>query len=801
DPAAKRLAVEVEDHPLDYGDFEGVIPKGEYGGGTVLIWDRGYWAPEPSVDPVLALKAGELKFVVAGERLNGGYVLVRLRRREREKRNNWLLIKHHDEFAREGGGDVTKSDTSIASGRAMEAIASGKGRKPKAFMLARSEAADAVWQSNRTETKKKAKPLVRPSSAKRGKKGASSGARGLSQLPSFIEPQFCRLEERPPSGEGWGHEVKFDGYRMQMRIEGGETSIRTRRGLDWTEKFGAIARAGKKLGDGVLDGEIVALDVNDAPCFAGLQAALSGGKTDKLVFYAFDLLFEGDEDLRPLLLAERKARLEKFVEEAAPVIQYTGHLDTAGDAVLQAACRMSLEGVVSKRLDAPYTSGRSNTWIKSKCRGGQEVVIGGWMEENGRFRSLLAGVHQGGHLVYVGKVGTGYGQKVVEQIFPRLKAAATDRSPFSDANAPKKTAGVRWARPELVAEIAFAGWTGDHHLRQASFKGLRDDKTPTDITIEKPKSPTPATPQMRAPKRTVVLGVSISSADKTLWPKDAGEPAFTKLDLANYFEHVGERMLPHIRGRPCSFVRMPDGIAGETFFQRHAMKGASNLFTLSEVAGEKKPYLQVDCVEGLIAAAQIAALELHPWNCQPFQTETPGRLVFDLDPAPDVPFARVIAGAKEVRDRLNALGLEAFCKTTGGKGLHVVTPLLKTKQEIKWPEAKGFAQELCRQMASDSPDRYLIKMAKEDRVGRIFLDYLRNDRTATAVAPLSPRGRSGAPVSMPIAWSQVRAGFDPARYSIRTVPRLLTKADPWEDYCDAERPFHVAARKLLKAQA
>ncbi|MBP9233185.1 MAG: DNA ligase D [Hyphomonadaceae bacterium] len=798
DPADKRLAVEVEDHPLDYGDFEGTIPKGEYGGGAVLMWDRGYWAPEPGVDAERALKKGELKFVVAGERIKGGFVLVRLRRREREKRDNWLLIKHRDEYAREGGGDVTDEDTSIASGREMDAIAAGKGRKPKPFMLRTAEKADAVWHSKRTKEAAKQPAPKRKSLTRRSKPAAGPA---LRKLPEFIEPQLCELRERAPGGAGWAHEVKFDGYRVQLRVEKHKAALRTRKGLDWTAKFGATARAAQPLPDCIIDGELVALDKAGAPSFAALQAAISNAATDNLTFFAFDLMCVGKEDLRSLPLSDRKKRLQEVIAGLEPLIRFTTHLETAGDAVLQAACRMDLEGVVSKRIDAPYQSGRSETWVKSKCRGGQEVVIGGWSEERGRFRSLLVGVHREGKLTYVGKVGTGFARPVVERIFPKLKAVASATSPFEAGDPPRRAAGIKWVQPVLVAEIEFAGWTGDGHVRQASFKGLREDKPAGAITREQPKPARTSSAVIRTPGGAKVMGVGISNADKPLWPEAKEKSPVTKMDLATYYEQVGEWMLTHIKGRPCSIVRMPDGIDGETFFQRHVNRTTSNLFTSAEVRGDKQPYLQIDRLEALIAAAQIAALELHPWNCQPFAFETPGRLVFDLDPAPDVPFERVIEGAKEIRDRLADLGLESFCKTTGGKGLHVVTPFAKAKQDLRWPEAKAFAQEVCRQMAADSPNKYLINMAKKERVGRIFLDYLRNDRTATAVAPLSPRGRPLAPVSMPIEWSQVRKGLDPMRYTIFSAPKILQRNKPWENYCDGQRPFHAAAKRLLAGRS
>ncbi|HEY6452393.1 MAG TPA: DNA ligase D [Steroidobacteraceae bacterium] len=797
DPADKRLAVEVEDHPLEYGDFEGTIPQGQYGGGTVQLWDRGYWQPALGADAAAALKRGELKFTLEGHRLHGSWVLVRMRsdrgsgKRSSGQRNNWLLIKHRDEAAdKTRAAAVLEQDRSVASGRSMAAIAAGRGKGPKPFMHAgaRSAKADAVWHSA-----------------------------PATSMPSFIEPQLCTLVERPSSASGWVHEVKLDGYRLQLRVERGEALLRTRSGLDWSARFPEIARAARALPDCMIDGEVVALDAHRAPSFAALQAALSEHQTAQLTLFAFDLLFLEGEDLRGQPLSERKRRLAAMLERLdSQAIRYLQHFEAKADAVLASACRMSLEGIVSKRLADPYRSGRAGAWTKSKCRAGHEVVIGGYTARGGAPRSLLVGVNRDDRLVYVGRVGTGFGQRALETLAPRLKKLTTRASPFEGDGAPRPEPEIRWVKPQLVAEIEFAGWTDSGMVRQAAFKGLREDKPASAVQAERPsklrRADVPPLPgrrpgvQGRARARAtppaqgedMVMGIRISQPDKSLWP-DAGDARpVSKLELARYFAAIGDWMITHIEGRPCSLVRAPDGITRQHFFQRHAMPGQSNLFEFITVSGDHKPYLAIDRVEALIAAAQSAALELHPWNCAPHAPDVPGRLVFDLDPAPDLAFDVVVAAALEMRERLEGLGLRAFCKTTGGKGLHVVTPLVGARDRLDWAATKAFAQAVCVQMAADSSERFLTTAAKKDRAGRIFLDYLRNDRMATAVAPLSPRARAGAGVSMPLSWSQVRPGLDPMRFTLRTAPSLLARGKPWSEYAQSAQSLRSAIARLTR---
>ena len=811
DPADKRLAVEVEDHPLEYGDFEGIIPEGQYGGGTVQLWDRGYWEPEGDKSPEEQLKKGDFKFTLDGERLHGSWVLVRMkfnRNRDRNsKRTNWLLIKHRDKYARaDGAKRLMAQETSIASGRAMEQIAAGKGRAPKPFMLKKTQAlkipAAAVWDTSGRKDKDEKKP--RPATA-----------RSRTPMPDFVEPQLASLVDRPPGGESWLHEMKLDGYRMQLRVEDGKARLRTRKGLDWTAKFPEIAEAAAdRLSDGIYDGEVCALDAKGVSNFSALQAALSDGKTDRLVFFVFDALFLAGDDLRKAPLSERKERLEaelgRLKGGAKEVIRYVDHVAGNGAAVWKSACSIGLEGIISKLGDAPYREGRGHGWEKSKCRAGQEVVIGGWWGDATTLRSLLVGVRKGGKLVYVGKVGTGYSAAKVKRVLPKLKPLKTAESPFTGANAPRGSSAIHWVKPELVAEVEFAGWTDDGNLRQAAFKDIREDKAASDVKAENPVAPDEVDVEMPKPRSTSqrakgktegkasgkpeVMGVLISHPEKEMWP------GVSKLDLAHYYEEVGGWLLPHIQGIPCSVVRAPDGYQKEKFFQRHSMLGQSKLLDDVKVSGDRKPYLVINRVEGLAAVAQMGGLELHPWNCLPDQPDVPGRLVFDLDPDPGVEFSAVIAAAKTFKDWLEALGLTSFCKTTGGKGLHVVVPLEAGKSKVTWPEAKDFCRELCERIAADAPEKYVVNMAKAKRKGRIFLDYLRNDRMSTAVAPLSPRAREGATVAMPLTWAQVKSGLDPSKYTVRTAWAALKKSKAWSDYAKSAQPLQPAIQRMHKSR-
>ena len=762
DPHVKRLAVEVEDHPLDYGDFEGNIPGGNYGAVTVQMWDVGSGSPQEP-DQAAAFKRGQIKMLLDGERLKGKWVLIRLKsdRGKPSKRTNWLLIKEKDEYAVDGEGDANMEiDASVASGRTMAEIAEGKKQ----------------WTSSKP-TGRKAPP----------KSKATKAQASLAKRPhAFVPIQLCQAVDHPPGGAGWAHEIKFDGYRIQIATGGGRATLRTRKGLDWTERFPELAADAAKWPDVVLDGEVCALTEDASPDFSALQAALSDGETGDLVYFAFDLLFEGGEDLRDLPLSHRKARLQgvldRLPKSAAKRVRFVDHFASSGKAVLESACRMDLEGVISKRLDAPYRAGRSTTWVKSKCRGRDEVVIGGWISEGSRFRSLIVGVADKGSLRHLGRVGTGFSQPLVKTLLPALKAAETERSPFLGTGAPRKIGGetIHWVNPVLVAEVEHGGYTDGGALRQAAFKGLREDKAAKEVNIA-PQAPSSVVKS----GKLVVAGVTISNPDKVLWPAYDGEDAITKADLVRYYEAAAERILPHVADRPISIIRAPEGIGGEQFFQRHAMPGSNPRLKLVDVK-ERKPYVSIVDVGGLVAIGQAGGMELHPWGCKPDAPETPDQITFDLDPDETLSFGDVIAASKVVKAKLERLGLTPFVKTTGGKGLHVIVPIkADARSAVTWEQNKAFAKAVSEAIRADDPDRFTTTLAKKARGGKIFIDYLRNGRMATAVAPWSPRARPNAGIAFPLSWSQVRAGLDPKAFTIRTAPALLKRADPWAGFRDA----------------
>ena len=764
----KRLAVHVEDHPLDYGTFEGTIPKGNYGAGAVIVWDRGTWTPTGG-----SYGEGKLEFELAGEKLSGRWHLVRMRGKRGETRENWLLIKSDDDAARpDDATDIlTERPESVTTGRTVEEVAEGSEGKPRP-----------------------AKPKAKRSRAK--DKDAPSARAKQAPMPDFIEPALATLKPAPPAGPKWLHEVKFDGYRLQARLEGQQVRLLTRSGLDWTHRFGMeVTDALRALPADtfVIDGELVVESAAGASDFPALQADLSEGRNDRFVFYVFDLMYLDGHDLRDAPLIERKGMLEDLVGTDPGRVRYSNHFGETGAMVLRHACRLSLEGIISKEADAPYRSGRGKTWIKSKCSARQEFVVAGFVPSTTSDKlvgSLALGVYDHGKLDYVGRVGTGFSATVAQQLRNQLDELRIDKSPFAGKLTSDEARGVRFVRPDLVAEVEFRAWTADGLLRHASFRGLREDKPAIDVVRESGPEKAASKAAPKAQKRRVAL----THPDRIYWPDEG----ITKEGLADYHAQVWTRIAPFIVGRPLALLRCPSGINGQRFFQKHAWKGISKHIALVQDPGDKaeEPMVAINDLDGLMALVQSAVLEIHPWGTTVADWERPDTITMDLDPAEDVSWDAVIAGAAEVRQRLSDAGLASFVKTSGGKGLHVVVPL---KPKADWPAVKAFTKALAEAMAADAPDAYVATVAKSKRKGRILIDYLRNQRGMTAVAAYSTRARSGAAVSMPVAWDELDQ-ITPDYFTVMNTPTRLDALtqDPWEGFSAAARPLESKAPRKRK---
>ncbi len=741
DPDEKRLAVRTEDHPLSYADFEGVIPKGEYGGGTVMLWDEGTWAPIKGKSEK-DLDKGHLHFTLEGERMRGEWLLIRLKPRGRETRENWLLRKIDDPYAGATDALVETALTSVKTGRTMQEIA--EGAKPS---------------SRRTPVSQAVGASARDPGVRRGD--------GKGKNPAFRNPQLATLVDTVPAGNQWLHEVKYDGYRALLSVGADGPKIYTRTGLDWTDRFPGIAEAAATLpGPALIDGEIVALK-DGKPDFSTLQEALSNGG-EGLVMFAFDLLEDGGEDLTKLPQLARKERLRVLLEgadvkELDGRIHFSEHVLGSGEKLFETMCREGYEGVVSKRADAPYRGSRTRAWLKTKCIRRQEFVILGWLPSSAKgrgFRSLLLGVNGPDGLVYAGKVGTGFSTDTLHDLRERLDAIAADKPA---ATVPKAEArGAHWVRPRLVAEIAFAEFTAENVVRHASFIGLREDKKVKDVVAEKP-SKLPDAP---------ASAVKISSRDRVIFPGDD----LTKGDLADYYLATAPILLPWLANRPISLVRCPQGRARACFFQKHdagSFGDHVHHVDIREKDGSVEPYLYLDDADGLMACVQMGTIEFHGWGSLVADVEKPDRLVFDLDPDEGLGFDDVKKAAADIKEHLAELGLTSWPMLSGGKGVHVVVPLTP---KAEWPEAKSFCERFSRALAEAEPERFTANLKKASRKGRIFIDYLRNQRGSTAVLPYVARAREGAPVAAPVTWSELRDIDSPRHFSIRDTAVLIERA-------------------------
>ncbi|MCO4861148.1 DNA ligase D [Cupriavidus sp. WGlv3] len=802
DPADKRMAVHVEDHPMDYAGFEGVIPAGHYGAGTVIVWDRGTWVPVG--DPEAGYRSGKLKFELRGEKLHGHWTLVRMHGSRQKEQDAWLLIKERDDAA------VPASEFDVVEALP-DSVLGGTQRKPAARRAgaAKASAAAAAAEAPAPAAPDAIRALKPPPGATR------------AALPLALAPQLATLVEKPPpDAAAWRYEIKFDGYRLLARVDGKDVRLFTRQGHDWTSKLRALARDVGALGlpDGWLDGEIVVLGKHGETDFQALQNAFDTSRVEAIQYFVFDLPYFAGHDLRKVPLGQRRALLRRIFEHnASPRLQFSEDFEASAGDMLDAACRMKLEGVIGKRADSGYVSARSNTWIKLKCTLRQEFVVAGFTDPKGSrngIGSLLLGVHDsGGRLRYAGNVGTGFDTRTLDELRAQLDALRADASPFHTV-----PAGVRghWVKPKLVAEVSFGSWTREGRVRHAVFHGLRTDKPAGAVSVEQPAAPAgkgkaaattrdqPASrPESRskagAAKRQTAVGgkVSISHAERVI---DA-ESGLTKGELVRYYERAAPLMLPHLRGRPIAMVRAPSGVGGEQFFQRHSdTLRVEGLNVLDPGLWPGHPaLLEIASAEALVAAAQLNVVEFHTWNASKRSIDRPNRIIFDLDPGEGVPWAQVQEAAALMKALLDELGLASFLKTSGGKGLHVVVPVTP---RAGWDELKDFARDVVLHAAATLPQRFVAKSGARNRIGKIFIDYLRNGMGATTVAAFSARARPGLGVSIPVAWEELDALTSAAQWTVANVEaRLdaLEAADPWADYAGTRQAITRAAARLARA--
>lgn len=742
DPTQRRMAVHVEDHPLEYAEFEGTIPAGHYGAGEVIVWDRGTWTPIGNA--AAGYREGKLKFMLHGRKLTGAWTLVRMKPRESERQESWLLIKEHDAAAR------STAEFDVVAVQPDSVLAAATPDLPRA-----------------------AKP---------------------APLPTTFKPGLATLVDAQPTGD-WRYEIKFDGYRLLARIDGTDVRLVTRNGNDWTARMPDLVAALRalRLAPAWLDGEIVVLGERGVPDFQALQNAFDRGRRalGAVCYFLFDLPFYGGHDLRAAPLVERRALLRTLIDTPADSPLRFSEDFAPGDAdILDAACEMQLEGVIGKRADSTYPLGRSRQWIKLKCSRRQEFVVGGWTDPQGTraaFGSLLLGVFDdAGTLHYAGNVGSGFDAARLGRVKARLDALAAARSPFAE-RVPYRNA--HWVKPELVAEVAFSEWTQEGRVRHPVFKGLRDDKPAASIRRETPTAPAPAPDPPRTPSAG---SVRVTNPDRII---DAASGA-TKRELVDYYARVAALMLPHLAGRPLALLRAPDGIAGQTFFQKHAegrqLPGVKTLDAAFD-PGHGAP-LGIDDAAGLLGAAQMNVVEFHTWNARAPDTEHPDRMVFDLDPGEGVAWPQVVEAALLVQALLDELGLRSFAKSSGGKGLHVVVPLTPRDD---WDFVKAFSHAVVRHLAAHLRQRFVAKSGPRNRVGRIFVDYLRNGRGATTASAYSARARPGLPISLPLSWDELPA-LDAAEIATIRTPfaRLAVAAEHWRAYARTRQTLAHAASIL-----
>lgn len=773
DPKVKRLAVHVEDHPLDYATFEGNIPEGHYGAGDVIVWDRGVWIPLE--DPEKAYAKGKLKFELQGEKLAGVWNLVRTHMPG--KKEQWFLIKHQDSAARpQSDYDVLVAEPdSVLSERTIV-------DKPRL-------------------SAKQVKPLK--SSAKAPRKPASGKLTGAhkAKIPAQLKPQLATLVESAPEGD-WQYEIKFDGYRIMARIDQEEVQLFTRNGHDWTHKLPKQAQALAALGleSAWLDGEMVVADADGVPDFQALQNAFDSGRSENVVYYLFDLPYLNGVDLREVPVEERRAALATVLKShESPLLRFSEAFDETPQALLNSACQMRMEGLIGKRLGSPYVSRRSSDWIKLKCKHRQEFVIVGYTDPKGArsaFGALLLGLHErdSGELRYAGKVGTGFNESTLKSILAQLKPLRVKKPAVINPPSGFEAKGVHWLKPSLLAEVAFAEMTRDGSVRHAVFHGLRDDKPAKDITEERARPMKPSKTEATAPSQSGLADgkVRITHPDRVI---DASSGT-TKMQLAEYYASVAEWILPQLKDRPVALVRAPDGIAGELFFQKNAEHLAiPGIRTLDkELTGQ--PVMLINNAEALIGAVQMSTVEMHTWNATTTDLGKPDRFVLDLDPDPALPWKSMVEATALTLTVLDELGLKAFLKTSGGKGIHLMVPLTR---KHGWDEVKDFSHAIVTHMAKLLPERFSAVSGPKNRVGRIFIDYLRNGLGATTICAYAARTREGLPVSVPLFREEVGEIKGADQWNVRNVHERLAEVgdEPWADIKKTRQSITAEMRKRV----
>lgn len=753
DPSKKRLAIHVEDHPLEYGSFEGIIPAGEYGAGTVMVWDQGEWEPEN--DPEEGYAKGNLKFQLSGKKLKGRWALVRLNKAE----NDWLLIKEKDKEAKKDQGEILcQKSESVLTGRTLAEIAQDQ----KADKLA----------------------LFNPSQI--------PGAIKKVQ-PQNMHPQLATLVKEAPREDDWLHEIKYDGYRMLAFYQKGNVKLVSRNGKEWSDKFPLLLKKLQELPiqEAIFDGEVVVLDEQGRSDFQALQNHLKNHGFQELVYYVFDLPWYNGYDLTKVPLVKRKEILRGLIKEANQDIRFSEHIQGHGEIVYEKACQMGLEGIVSKHELSGYEQKRSRGWAKVKCGKRQEFIICGFTSPSGTrfgFGSLLLGYYQDNLLMFAGKVGTGFTNKTLQELYKRLVSLRREESPYDEDIREKK--GVYWAKPCLVAEIAFTEWTDEGVLRHPSFLGLREDKDPKLVIKEKESRMIGLSEQKEKVSSDIISGIKLTNPENIIY-QDLQK---TKWEVATFYERIAPYLLPHLINRPLSVIRCPQGAHNKCFYQKHVTESLPDVILAATVTKEDKSseYIMIKDLVGLIALVQLRTLEFHPWGAKVDKIEQPDRMIFDLDPGLDVPISEIVAGAFSLRNLLEEWGLKSYVKTSGGKGYHLVVPL---KRRADWEEVKAFSRAVAAEMVRRNPDKFIATASKAKRKGKIFIDYLRNSRGATAVAAYSLRAFRGAPVSTPIRWDELSTKFTPQYYTMENLEEHLKKGDPWEGFFGIQQLITVKMKK------